>query len=56
MTPRPWSYERCTRCGEAVSILERMYLPEGRCEPCEEDADLDRRRPALYALFDVVRI
>lgn len=50
MTGR-WSYETCTRCGDAVTILERMYLPDGHCECCEVTADLDRRRPALYALF-----
>lgn len=51
---RHWSYETCSRCGEAVIILERMYLPDGHCECCEVTADLERKRPALYAMLGLV--
>ena len=42
----PFSFDRCDRCGQPKDILEAMYLEH--CEMCEVDAELERKRPALY--------
>lgn len=45
----PVPIERCQRCGGTKTMHEVVYLTF--CEQCEEDIELEKKRPSLYEML-----